>query len=493
LKAMGTITKYYKFIDDEAKSILDAHMKESSNYFDLVHRLTDLVLEKQVSDNLVYITAAQLWYVSERDLLNATVKKYKHLAFIKPWLFYWGTQESGYPETCQDILKSLEPLRKPLRDSWIVAELLLAHAYNLAGVPEAMELLSTGKAILDQESSLTCFRPLAYLAEGCIYSTEGKRNDAIAHCRKSIDYARAKDDAVYEFFPALFLAIYTINRNPQESIDLFEEVYQNAQVLAVPVFKAEALHSVSISYETLGEYDLAISSELECIKEFNAFGNEIPYATLSRYYAAIGDGQQALEWADHSLDDKKFPGGYSRKTHALILLNRLDEAEKFLNVSGQKMLQMGSDMYLARHHFFSGLLEMAKGEYATALGTLEQAYEIHHSIGNLVSISDDLIALSKVELALLGQSKNSDEPWPGTWLSKLETHASKFDLPGIAMQAALLRSEGFKIQGQLQDARETLQGALGLSDSPGVKTLRKRIRTRMTEIEIQLHDEELVS
>jgi len=61
------------------------------------------------------------------------------------------------------------------------------------------------------------------------------------------------------------------------------------------------------------------------------------------------------------------------------------------------------------------------------------------------------------------------------------------------MRAALLRSEAFKIQGQLQDARETLQKALTLSDSPGVKTLRKRITIQIQEIDRLMHDEGLVS
>ena len=61
------------------------------------------------------------------------------------------------------------------------------------------------------------------------------------------------------------------------------------------------------------------------------------------------------------------------------------------------------------------------------------------------------------------------------------------------MQAALLRSEVFKSQGQLQDAYETLQRALKLSESPGVKTLRKKLSTKIEEIDRLMHDEGLVT
>jgi hypothetical protein len=47
MKPMGTITKYYPFIDEETKSILNSLMEESSSYFDFVQRLCDVVLENE--------------------------------------------------------------------------------------------------------------------------------------------------------------------------------------------------------------------------------------------------------------------------------------------------------------------------------------------------------------------------------------------------------------------------------------------------------------
>ena len=51
------------------------------------------------------------------------------------------------------------------------------------------------------------------------------------------------------------------------------------------------------------------------------------------------------------------------------------------------------------------------------------------------------------------------------------------------MQAAMIRSELFQNQGALRDALETLLRAIKLSDSPGVKTLRKKITTGIQELE----------
>lgn len=489
MKPMGTITKYYPFIDEESKSILDSLIDESNSYYDFVQRLCNMVLEKDTSDNLVYIAAAQCWYADFSDLRNAVLEKYNSLTSIRPWTYYWGTQESYKHENCQAILQSLDSALKPPIDSWIAAELLLAHAYNLAMRPEGTNLLSKANTLLDKNPDLLCFKPLAYIAEGKINSVEAKASDAAAFNRKGYELARTISDAIYECLSLLSLGEITIRMNPQESLDLFEQAYQIAQDLEVPVFAGEALSNAGLVYEALGEYDFAISGQLESLNEYSAYGNEIVYAILSRLYAALGDGQQSLEWADRSLDDKEFHFGYLRRARALIVLNRLDEAEETLDIASRKVLQAGSESALALYHFVSGLLDMARGEFANAMATLEQSYEIVYPQEEMVYLNETLIALATVEVALLPQSPKSNKATPRKWLSILESHARMFDMPGIAMQAALLRSEVFQMQGQLQDANETLRRALEISNSPGVKTLRKRITTRMKEIEHQLHDE----
>ena len=488
---LGTITKYYPFIDEESKSILNSLMEESSSYYDFVHRIGKMVLEKQSSEDMVFIAAAQCWYASEPTLKEAILKKYESLASIKPWAYYWRTQERWNVEICQNLLHDIELAIKPPTDKWKIAEILLGHAFNISEHPESVNLLSTAKAILNQEPILSYFEPLIYLTEGSMNSLEGKVSEAITSFRKAHEIA-AKSDSVYEFLSIILLGYCIKNRNPYESIDLFEHAYQIAQDLGVPVFKGEALHYVGGVYEILGEYDLAISSQLESLNEYPPGRNEMIFAILSRLYAAIDNGQASLEWADRCLEDKEFHIGYLRKARALIILDRLGEAEMFLDTASQRVLQVGNDAHLARYYFVSGLFDMAKGEFANAMGTLEQAYEILHSMEALLYLNEVLIALAKAELSLLIQSQSRNEVVSGRWISNLENHARTHNMPGLAMQAALLRSELFKSQGQLQDAYETLRRALELTDSLGVKTLRKRITTQMKEISRLLQDEEMV-
>ena len=52
LKPIGTVTKYYPFLDDEVKNILDSIMVRAENYYDFVNLLGNIVLEEDVPVHL---------------------------------------------------------------------------------------------------------------------------------------------------------------------------------------------------------------------------------------------------------------------------------------------------------------------------------------------------------------------------------------------------------------------------------------------------------
>ena len=52
MKPLGTITKYYPFIGEDLKVILNSLMDVSRSYYDLVQRLGTFVLASDVPDEL---------------------------------------------------------------------------------------------------------------------------------------------------------------------------------------------------------------------------------------------------------------------------------------------------------------------------------------------------------------------------------------------------------------------------------------------------------
>ncbi len=79
MKPMGTITKYYPFIDEETKSILNSLMDESSSYYDFVLRLSNMILANEVPVDLVFIAAVQVWWCRTHETMSQIQEKYRYV------------------------------------------------------------------------------------------------------------------------------------------------------------------------------------------------------------------------------------------------------------------------------------------------------------------------------------------------------------------------------------------------------------------------------
>ena len=85
MEPLGTITKYYAFIDEETQNILDAVMKEAENYRDFVVRLGDRVVVEELSPMLAYFAvrhAGALYIFDVIDKLSTEVKRDLNLPAI---------------------------------------------------------------------------------------------------------------------------------------------------------------------------------------------------------------------------------------------------------------------------------------------------------------------------------------------------------------------------------------------------------------------------
>ncbi len=144
----------------------------------------------------------------------------------------------------------------------------------------------------------------------------------------------------------------------------------------------------------------------------------------------------------------------------MAVLNRHEESQKNLDNSHSLMLETGQEIQLGRHYQISGALELAKGDYLASLDFLEKAQEIGTRYPVKLFQNNVLLDLARAEILHSDQSAASTKSnTPGKWLSMLEKHAIDRDLPGIRMQAALLKSEFYQMNDQLKDAHVTLQEA----------------------------------
>jgi len=128
----------------------------------------------------------------------------------------------------------------------------------------------------------------------------------------------------------------------------------------------------------------------------------------------------------------------------------------------------------------------------------QDSLQSHFSFPRTASCASFIAAsccLLKLAACFLISSKRSslDDIAPGKWLSKLETFARERELPGIRMYAALLKAELYENNDQLGDAVATLKEGLTISDSLGVRTLRKRLSDRIQELNLFMREEAVSS
>ncbi|MFW9908209.1 MAG: hypothetical protein ACFFEF_06510, partial [Candidatus Thorarchaeota archaeon] len=89
---LGTITKYYPFLEKEIQTILDSLMKESTSYYDFVHRLAQYVLENEGDLHLAYLAAVHVSKIRETELIQDIATKYSNTHHVKLWGYRPGLE-----------------------------------------------------------------------------------------------------------------------------------------------------------------------------------------------------------------------------------------------------------------------------------------------------------------------------------------------------------------------------------------------------------------
>ena len=493
MKPSGTITKYYPFIDEESKSILKSLINESNSYNEFVQQLCELVIENDVPVNLAYLAAVQAWWCRKDDLKDLIQEKFSKVPCIRPWAYPHNSVERDQITYHDAVVEAIDRAIDTNVEDWIETELHLLHTFYhwpIGEISSALEPIEKAKGLIAANPSLSCFEPLICAFEGLAMAREGDIEKGLEILHKGEQLVERYDDVLFNDMLLLTHADILIffMMDVQGAMAIFESLYKMVQELDLPYFICEVLHDSTHAFEAAGEYDLAISSIHEIIDSGRQLRlAESNFTILSRNYANLGNGPKALEWINRGFDycdQFKSPFMLLSKAWALALVNRFDEADQTLEDAYSLIMKTGLERHLGDYYHISGVVEYRKGELFAALDLFEKAWEIAERDPQATNQNRALLELARVEIEISKQSKTDGEIIvPGNWLSKLEKHATDFDLPGIRMQAALLKSEFYQNQGQLTDARTTLEEALNFTDSLGVRTLRRKIIAKIQSID----------
>ena len=160
-----------------------------------------------------------------------------------------------------------------------------------------------------------------------------------------------------------------------------------------------------------------------------------------------------------------------------ILEQSTDTFEKARDIAHQS----GLDRQLAQYYFVAGQYEIAIGNIPSGMQMVEDALDIFDKLGSSL-VTQCLLVLTSAEIDLLPQSTKTETTDSGLWMLRLENHARKNNLTGILMQHAMLKAKLQRELGLVKQSRETLQGALEISDSSSVRTLRNQITDNIQQL-----------
>ncbi len=127
---------------------------------------------------------------------------------------------------------------------------------------------------------------------------------------------------------------------------------------------------------------------------------------------------------------------------------------------------------------------MADGNFGDAITTLSHSYQVCKSEFRPVPLNHILLALVEAEIALAAESvAGKDVGSSGPWMAKLDKKLKEHDLPGIDVQASLLKARFFVSQDRIGAATVVLERALHICNSRGLRLLKDVVNKEIAELE----------
>ncbi len=487
MKPLGTITMYYPFLDSETRKILDSIMEDSQTYRDFALTLGKRVCENEAALRLAYLAAVHVWQLAELDMMDQIRAKYGDSAIVRPWTLHQRMPDNTGDRHVQ-VHEAIEDAIRTNPEDWILVQLPQASEGFLGPMTGFPKLIEDAGNLLEERPEFECFKSGFHNLNCWIHAMEGDISKAASEIGLGLEIARRYDDRHREMKLLTDLANLMKNTDVRSALVLLEDAYLLCTELDSRYDKSVILNEMGLVSTILGEYDLALKCHLDSVRMEESEGSLGFFGTLNLAHAYLNlrDGLGALGWAESAMKHVEPDGTiWSHLTMArcLIALESLEDAAHHLDNAKFIALKSGYESVLGQYYYVQGLYEKAMGDAETAIQTLEQALDIYERHKILLYEVYCLLALSEAELDIVKTTHaDLDADTSGPWMTRLEKLAKDKDLPGILTLHALLRSELQMMQDRKSAAIETLEAALDLCETPGVRTLREWITVRIDEI-----------
>ena len=496
MEPIGTITNYHQFLDEESVGIVESIMREAPNFITFVDNLVDDICTNDHTIALRYVGLAHAVDTSNQSRFEIQSKRKNlvklRLAFaddiVVQAMTFWSAISNPTDEALMDFFNIIDDALAAKPAYWVSAILLLLAGACASLQPQAIKYLDDVKVMLDKNENLEFLKAYLHWIHGNILRQEGEVGESEKEFALALELAEKYDHKHLQAIALDGLGNIRKNVNARMSLDDFVKAYRLCIELGDDEMEQGLLFSMGLVYTILGEYDLALEARFDSIEGIKSDTKLIPSLTIARLFCDIEMGSEALEWIQWGESDAEesfhMTMWHLAKALSLIHLGRLEEADTILEASKESALKTGQDWATVDYHFVQGYYYLVRNDIHSAFDYLERALRISELMNLQIYINRCLIALTRAEIALVSKIReNTDPVSSGKWMSMLERHAKTMNYPGIRMQHAIMQADYQALLNNYDSAKETLEVALEISDSPSVITLRNKILKKIEDFD----------
>ena len=449
---LGTITVYFPFIDKDTQNILETTMENAYDYFDFVNTLTEMVLDTDCSDLVVYFAihhAAQLFDLKAIDSIG---EKYGNRPILRPNLFFASAYQ-GKVEDFEKVHESANAVLATNPHDWLALEMyFMKFEADMRNYPKTMYDTSNLATILDMiknNPSFGFYESTLYDYFGVRAKTDGDTEERARCVEVAIKSARKYNDNIRLVHLLVKKADFIESEDRIQARNILQESGTIAESLGTRVGYAEVLEKIGKIEVTRGEYNQAIDHYLEVVSLRESLGldNGNNSLLLSTLYNIIGEPESGVEWAIMAEDQFKnrpylIPRAILNQAWSLILMKKITEALILIDTTREEIVKSGRETLLAWLHFTTGVLEIADDDLISAASSIEESLKIYENRSGVLMMQ--VIFLHHLAQIEVYQLPADTQLYPT--LAILEEKASTEDLPGILGQVLLLKAEIALIQ-----------------------------------------------
>ncbi len=485
VEPIGTITRYFPFIDVETRRIMELIMRESYNFRNFVHILCDKVCQLKAPDQTIFLAVHFAALLFDFKCLDKISKIHGKLSIIRPNLFY-GSAFQGRPDDFKKVRESADEVLSTHSPDWLALEMHMVkleaenseyptHVYDSSTYDAIVSLIEENQDFDFYRSRMNDTMTIRAIRDGDV-------SRALELNQEAIDNSEENDDINRLAHLLRTRAGILQSSDRSESQRLLHRARDFMDSMGDQAGLADVLFLLSKLESINGDYDSAIEHNLECVRIWETIGMpmSMPALTLSTLYNVIGDCDAGLEWAkmaENELASRPVyqPRAILNQAWSMTLQGKLPEAHQLLDSVRESILKSGLESNLGWLYFISSVIEAAEEDYFSAAISVEESLDIYERSGGFVSFYICLHHRARIEVYIEQNEPSSDYESPGPWLTLLEEKAHSENLQGILGQALLLKATTLKMKGAHSEAMKVIEQTASLVNERSLEFLRPAV------------------